>query len=78
MDRVVAAVGSVAAQHEGQRVGIVSHGGTTRAYLDTVLRVPAGQRRMVAPLRNTATASFGLSPHGTRVHDWNIAPHLEI
>jgi len=75
--RVAAAVASVAEEHEGRRVGIVSHGGTTRAYIDSVLRIPVGQRRIVAPLRNTAMASFGISPRGTRVLDWNIAPHLE-
>jgi len=76
--RVSAAVATVADKHEGQRVGIVSHGGTTRAFIDSVLRVPAGKNRIVAPLRNTAMASFGVSPRGTRVLDWNIAPHLEL
>ncbi len=76
--RVAGAVAKVAAKHEGQRVGIVSHGGSTRAYIDSVLQVPVGQRRIVAPLRNTAIASFGISPRGTRVLDWNIAPHLEL
>lgn len=75
--RVAAAVATVTERHEGKRIGIVSHGGTTRAYIDTVLRVPAGRRRIVAPLRNTATASFSISPRLTRVLDWNIAPHLE-
>ena len=75
--RVGAAVAAVTEKHEGQRVGIVSHGGTTRAFVDSVLRVPVGQRRIVAPLRNTAMASFGISARGTRVLDWNIAPHLE-
>lgn len=77
VERVSQAVAHVADKHEGKRIGIVSHGGTTRAYIDEVLQVPVGQRRVVAPLRNTAMASFAVSERGTRVLDWNIAPHLE-
>lgn len=75
--RVTAAVQKVVSAHEGKRIGIVSHGGTTRAFMDSVLGVPAGRDRTVAPLRNTATATFGLLPSATRVLHWNIAPHLE-
>lgn len=77
VERIHGAIGELAARHKGETIGIVSHGGTTRAFVDRVLAVPSHQNRRIASLRNTAFASFGLAPQGTRVLDWNIAPHLE-
>ncbi len=75
--RVAGSVAMLADRHQHQRVGIVSHGGTTRAFVDEVLALEPNPGRRVAALRNTAWASFAVAAGETRVLDWNIAPHLE-
>ena len=76
-DRVRATVESLAGKHEGGRIGIVSHGGATRALANQVLDLGFPARRAIASMRNTAYARFEVNPHGLRILEWNIAPHLE-
>jgi len=76
-DRVTAAVTQVAGRHEGQRIGIVSHGAATRAFVNNVLDLDYPARWSIASIRNTAYARCQLAEKTTRILDWNIAPHLE-
>jgi broad specificity phosphatase PhoE len=76
-DRMAEAVDSVVASHPGGTVGVVSHGGATRAYLLRVLGVPFAERRRVMTLRNTARARFVFGRRGPTLAEWNTAPHLD-
>jgi len=76
-DRVAAAVTELAGRHEGGRIGIVSHGAATRSFANKVLDLGFEKRWAVASMRNSAYARCELSPHGMRILEWNIAPHLE-
>ena len=77
VERITGAVNRIAAAHPGKRVGVVTHGGTSRAFVDSILGVDSNPDRKVAPLRNTAHATFAIGERATRILDWNIAPHLE-
>jgi probable phosphoglycerate mutase len=76
-DRVTAAVSGLATEHEGGRIGIVSHGAATRAFANQVLDIGFKERRTIASMRNSAYARCELGPRGERILEWNIAPHLE-
>jgi len=76
--RVAAAAQELAARHEGGRIGVVSHGGATRAFANEVLELGFEQRHTIAPMRNTGFSTFAVTPQAVRILQWNIAPHLEL
>ena len=73
-----AAARDLAGRHKGQRIGVVSHGGATRAFANDVLQNDFSARHVVAPMRNTAYATFEIGSAMIRILHWNIAPHLEM
>ncbi len=75
--RVSEAVHRLADRHPGKRIGVVSHGGATRAFANEVLEQDFATRGSIVSMRNTAFATFGVTPAQVRVLDWNIAPHLD-
>ncbi|MCP3973331.1 MAG: histidine phosphatase family protein [bacterium] len=75
--RVSAAAHTLAERHRGERVGVVSHGGATRAFANEVLAQDFASRGGIVSMRNTAFATFGVTPKQVRIFDWNIAPHLD-
>jgi len=76
--RVAAAARGLAMRHKGQRIGVVSHGGATRALANQVLASDFSTRHAIAPMRNTAYATFEVGSEMVRILHWNIAPHLEM
>jgi broad specificity phosphatase PhoE len=77
-ERVAATARDLADRHKGRRIGVVSHGGATRAFANQVLANEFSNRHAIAPMRNTAYATFEVGSELVRILHWNIAPHLEI
>ncbi len=75
--RVAATARELATRHKGERIGVVSHGGATRAFANQVLQNDFSNRHVIAPIRNTAYATFEVGSEMVRILHWNIAPHLE-
>ena len=76
--RVAGVARDLAGRHQGQRIGVVSHGGATRAFANDVLQNDFASRHVVAPMRNTAYATFEVGSAMIRILHWNIAPHMEM
>jgi broad specificity phosphatase PhoE len=76
--RVATAARDLAKRHKGRRIGVVSHGGATRALANQVLQNDFSTRHAIAPMRNTAYATFEVGSEMMRILHWNIAPHLEM
>lgn len=77
-DRMTGAIESFVNRHQGRRVGVVSHGGSTRAYLSGVLGLDFPRvRTAVRSLQNTGIAHIGYDRRGPALIAWNIAPHLD-
>ena len=74
--RMSAALGSLAERHEGERIGVVSHGGALRAYATALLGIPFAERRRLPVIENTAMAHVVYGDHGPTIATWNVAPHL--
>ena len=64
-------------QSGAESIGVVSHGGVTRAYVGGILGIDFGARRRLGQLDNTAVAHVGFGEHGPLLLDWNLTPHLE-
>jgi len=75
--RVAEALNRIVADHPGQEVGVVSHGGATRAYVTEVLGIPYENRQRLGLLRNTGFARMAYTGRGPTLVSWNLAPHLE-
>lgn len=75
-ERMARVLADIANRHPGRTVGVVSHGGATRAYAARVLGLAFPQRRKLALLRNTGTARFAYGSRGPALAAWNLAPHL--
>jgi len=76
-DRMTDALRAIVAAHPGETVGVVSHGGASRAYLTGVLGVAFEDRNRLRSLGNTAYGRIAYGPRGPRMAAWNAAPHLE-
>jgi broad specificity phosphatase PhoE len=70
------AVREIVEQHRGESVGVVSHGGATRAYVTEVLGLDYPQRNRLGLLGNTAYARMAFTMRGPGLVSWNLAPHL--
>lgn len=75
--RMQAAVAELTERHAGARIGVVSHGGAIRSLALDVLGVGhAGRDAMEFP-GNTAVTHLIVGTKGTRLADYNLAPHLD-
>jgi probable phosphoglycerate mutase len=74
--RMASSLGSIVAANPGRTVGVVSHGGATRAYLTEILGIPSEQRRRVDGLGNTHYGRLAFTGRGPTVVSWNLGPHL--
>lgn len=76
-DRMTAALQSIVDEHRGETIGVVSHGGASRAYLTGVLGLGFPERNRLRSLGNTAFGRIAYGERGPRLVAWNAAPHLE-
>jgi broad specificity phosphatase PhoE len=74
--RMSSALGSIVAANPGRTVGVVSHGGATRAYLTEILGIPSEERRRIDGLGNTHYGRLAFTGRGPTVVSWNLGPHL--
>ena len=74
--RMNAALGGIVRRHPGETVGVVSHGGATRAYVTEVLGIDYERRNRLGLLGNTAYARMAFTERGPGLVSWNLAPHL--
>lgn len=74
--RMAVSLGNIAKRHPGEQVGVVSHGGATRAWVTDVLGIPYENRNRLRILGNTGYARIAFSGQGTSIVSWNLAPHL--
>ena len=74
--RVGAAIGDLAGRHAGKKIGVISHGGATRAFATQVLGLDFAGRRTLGPLENTAMARVVYGSRGPALASWNLTPHL--
>lgn len=75
--RMRGAVERIAAAHPGGRVGVVSHGGASRAYAAGVLGIGFPLRGRLTLLANTGYARMAAGGPRPSLLSWNLAPHLE-
>ncbi len=75
--RMAGVIDRIAAENTGRTVGVVSHGGATRAYLTGLLRLDFPHRQRISSLANTATARIVYRGDRAMLGSWNVAPHLE-
>ncbi len=74
--RMTETVGEIARRHAGEAVGIVSHGGATRAFLTSLLGIGFPDRNRIRTLNNTAYGRVAFGERGPQLGTWNAAPHL--
>lgn len=75
--RVTAAIEGFVDRHAGGRIGVVSHGGATRAYISGVLGIDFPRTRTaIRSLANTGIGHVGYDQRGPALIAWNVAPHL--
>jgi broad specificity phosphatase PhoE len=75
--RMREAIERIAAAHPGGRVGVVSHGGASRAYAAGVLGIGFPLRGRLTLLANTGYAGVAVGGPWPSLQSWNLAPHLE-
>lgn len=74
--RMTDALGGIVGRHPGQQVGVVSHGGATRAYVTDILGIGYQNRNRLSILGNTGYARVAFTMRGPALVSWNLAPHL--
>ena len=74
--RMGAALTEIVANHPGQDICVVSHGGVTRAFVTDVLGIPYENRQRLGLLSNTGYARMAFTGRGPTLVSWNLAPHL--
>jgi broad specificity phosphatase PhoE len=71
------AVAAIAAEHNGGPVGVVSHGGSIRAYVCGLVGLGfAGRRRLASPA-NTSVSRAVLGGRRPRLAAYNVSAHLD-
>ena len=70
------AIGAMADHHSGKKIGVISHGGATRAFAARVLGLDFAGRQALGLLDNTAMARVVYSSRGPALASWNLTPHL--
>ena len=74
IDRVVA---EICDGDEPTLVGVVTHGGASRAYVARLLGIPFAERSRLGPIANTAMSHLAVTSRGPVLTDYNLTPHLE-
>lgn len=75
-DRMTRTLGAIAGAHRGGVVGVVSHGGATRAFAVGLLGLEFPARHRIRSLGNTAVARIVYSRRGAVIAAWNAAWRL--
>jgi broad specificity phosphatase PhoE len=75
-ERMVGSIESIVAANPGSTVGVVSHGGASRAYVTEILGISPRDRSRIAGMGNTHYARLAFTGRGPTVVSWNLAPHL--
>lgn len=75
--RMQAAVAELTERHAGARIGVVSHGGSIRSVAMDVLGIDHRAHAGIGFPDNTSVTHLVVGEDGTRLVDYNIAPHLE-
>ena len=75
--RMAIALEAIVGRHPGETVGVVSHGGSTRAYVTEVLGIGYEHRSRLTLLGNTGYARMAFTQRGPFLVSWNLAPHLD-
>jgi probable phosphoglycerate mutase len=76
-ERMAAVLGQIAADHRGETIAVVSHGGAIRAFGAHLLGLGFANRSRLPLLGNTATARIVVNERRTAIADWNLAAHLD-
>ena len=74
--RMTTAVESIVAAHPEQVIGVVSHGGTTAAYVTGLLGLGFADRPRLRSLGNTALGRVAYTERGPVLVTWNTGRHL--
>ena len=74
--RMAESMGEIVRRHPGENVGVVSHGGATRAWVTEILGIPYENRNRLSILDNTGYARVAFTMRGAALVNWNLAPHL--
>lgn len=74
--RMVESIESIVTANPGKTVGVVSHGGATRAYVTKILGIPSEDRRRIGAMGNTHYSRLAFTGRGPTVVSWNLSPHL--
>lgn len=74
--RMAESLGDIVSRHPGESVGVVSHGGATRAWVTEILGIPYENRNRLSILNNTGYARVAFTMRGPALVNWNLAPHL--
>lgn len=76
--RMASFVDERSAHHEGERVAMVSHGGSIRTYIGAALGLDhRGVRTFLGFLENTSVSQAVMLPSGPMITAYNVAAHLE-
>ena len=75
--RMAVAVAGLVEDAGACAIGLVSHGGATRAYVAHLLGLPFADRERLAIVRNTGTVRIVYGRRGPVVSSYNVAWHLE-
>ncbi|MDJ0954915.1 MAG: histidine phosphatase family protein [Acidimicrobiia bacterium] len=67
----------IVSRHSGETIGVVSHGGATRAWVTELLGLGYEHRNRLSILDNTGYARISFGSRGPSVASWNLTPHLE-
>jgi probable phosphoglycerate mutase len=71
--RVAGVIDELAAQHRGQRIAVVAHGGSIGAYVANLLGI---NRSLWLTVENTSITQLRIGPHGSMVVTANDCHHL--
>lgn len=74
--RMAESMDEIVSRHPGENVGVVSHGGATRAWVTEILGIPFEDRSRLSILDNTGYARVAFTMRGPALVNWNLAPHL--
>ncbi len=70
--RMATSLGEIVAKHPGQQVGVLSHGGATRAWATELLGIPYENRNRLRILSNTGHAKVTFEPSAQGLVSWDI------
>lgn len=70
--RMAESLGEIVAQHPSATVGVVSHGGVTRAWATEILGIPYENRNRLSVLSNTGYARVIFGRQGPSLLSWNL------